>query len=137
MGKRKRLSGWRLQSLRFGIVGLVSNVALYLLYLLLAKVGIDPKLVVSILYVVGLSWTFVFNKRWSFLHRGDWGKTGVRYFSLYGGLYLTNILALILFVDLLELPHAFVQAGVVMVFIPIVFLLQRYWVFRNNSSVSF
>jgi len=125
------------EAIRFGIVGLMSNVALYLLYMLLVNVGIDPKLVVSILYILGLSWTFVFNKRWSFSHRGDWGKTGVRYISLYGGLYLTNILALMLFVDYLELPHAFIQAGVVIVFIPIVFFVQRYWVFRNNSAVSF
>ncbi|XDZ69488.1 GtrA family protein [Alphaproteobacteria bacterium LSUCC0226] len=131
------MSGWRLQSLRFSIIGLVSNVVLYLLYLLLVNVGIDPKLVVSILYILGLSCTFVFNKLWSFSHRGDWGKTGVRYVSFYGGLYFTNILILMLFVDFLEFPHAFIQAIVVIVFIPIVFLVQRYWVFRNNSAVSF
>lgn len=131
------MSGWRLQSLRFSIIGLVSNVVLYLLYLLLVNVGIDPKLVVSILYILGLSCTFVLNKRWSFSHRGDWGKTGVRYVSFYGGLYFTNILILMLFVDFLEFPHAFIQAIVVIVFIPIVFLVQRYWVFRNNSGVSF
>ena len=125
-----------LQAVRFGIVGLTSNIVLYLLYLVLVKISVDPKLVVTFLYVLGLSWTFLFNKRWSFSHRGDWGRAGVRYFSLYGGLYLTNILTLVLLVDLIELPHAFVQAGVVMVFIPIVFLLQRYWVFSKRRVIS-
>lgn len=125
-----------LQALRFGIVGLISNIVLYLLYLILVKLGADPKLVVTALYVLGLSWTFFFNKLWSFSHRGDWGRASVRYFSLYGGLYITNILVLVLLVDVLGLPHAFVQAGVVMVFIPIVFLMQRYWVFSKRPASS-
>jgi putative flippase GtrA len=125
------MNNWRWQGIRFGIVGLVSNALLYLLYLLLVNLGVDPKLVVTILYILGLSSTFIFNKRWSFSHQGDWSRSGVRYVSLYGGLYLTNILVLLLLVDLLELPHAFVQAGVVLVFIPVVFLMQRYWVFAK------
>lgn len=129
------MSNWRLQGLRFGIVGLISNAALYLLYLLLVKLGADPKLAVTSLYVLGLSMTFLFNKRWSFSHRGNWRGTAVRYFSLYGILYSTNILILMFLVDHLFYPHALVQAGVVLVFIPIVFLVQRYWVFAKDPVV--
>lgn len=130
------MSNWRLQSLRFGIVGLISNAALYLLYLLLVKLGADPKLAVTFLYVLGLSMTFLFNKRWSFAHRGDWGRSAVRYFSLYGMLYFTNILVLMVMIDFLHYPHSLVQASVIMVFIPIVFLVQRYWVFARDPAAT-
>lgn len=126
------MSNWRLQSLRFGIVGLTSNFVLYLLYLLVVWLGTDPKLAVTLLYILGLSMTFIFNKRWSFSHRGNWRGTAVRYFSLYGILYSSNILVLMFLVDHLYYPHALVQAGVVLVFIPVVFLTQRYWVFAKD-----
>ena len=123
--------GW-LQSIRFGIVGLASNLLLYALYVFLNYLGADPKLAVTILYLLGLSWTFVLNKHWSFSYRGDWGLSYVRYLSLYGGLYATNISALLFFVDILELRHAFVQAAVVIIFIPVMFLMQRCWVFPKH-----
>ncbi|KAA6187860.1 GtrA family protein [Thiohalocapsa marina] len=129
------MSNWRLQGLRFGIVGLTSNFVLYLLYLLVVWLGTDPKLAVTLLYILGLSMTFIFNKRWSFSHRGNWRGAAVRYFSLYGILYSSNILVLMFLVDHLYYPHALVQAGVVLVFIPVVFLTQRYWVFAKDPIV--
>ncbi len=123
------------QALRFGVVGLTSNLVLYLIYLMLAGLGVDPKIVVTLIYALGLSITFTFNKRWSFSHHGDLKSALVRYLILYGFLYLTNIFMLWLFVDWLEFSDAFVQGGVVVLFIPIVFLMQRYWVFPNRTSV--
>lgn len=125
------------QILSFGIVGLTSNVLLFLLYLFLTNAGVDPKLVVTALYLLGLVWTFVFNKRWSFSHRGEWGRSGLRYLLLYGGLYFTNVSTLLVLVDFFLLPHAIVQIGVFMAFIPIVFLMQRYWVFAESSTRRF
>lgn len=121
------------QALRFGIVGLASNVLLYMLYLVLINLGVDSKIVVTVLYIFGLSITFVFNKRWSFSHRGVWERSFKRYLILYGCLYLTNIAVLWLFVDLLALSPAIVQAFVVLSFIPVVFLVQRYWVFPRGA----
>ena len=115
-----------------------SDIEFSALFALLAAgdVGVDPKLAVSILFILGSCCNFIFNKRWSFSHRGGYGKTGLRYFCLYAGLCLINILTILFFVDFLEFPHAIVQAGVILFFIPILFFVQRYWVFRNNSAVS-
>ncbi|WP_367115071.1 GtrA family protein [Thiocapsa sp.] len=121
------------QALRFGIVGLASNVLLYMLYLMLVNLGVDSKIVVTVLYVIGLSITFFFNKRWSFSHQGEWDISIKRYLLLYGCLYLTNIAVLWLFVDLLALSPAIIQAFVVLSFIPVVFLVQRYWVFPQGT----
>lgn len=117
------------QLIRFGVVGTASNLLLYLIYLSLVSFGIDSKGAVTILYVLGLSATFLFNKRWSFSHKGLLGESMKRYIVLYATLYICNIGILFLLVDILELAHAFVQAGVILFYIPIVFLGQRFWVF--------
>ncbi|WP_040730147.1 GtrA family protein [Thiocapsa marina] len=124
------------QTIRYGIVGLASNIMLYVLYLILVDLGGDSKFVVALLYVVGLSVTFIFNKRWSFSHQGRLECSLKRYLILYGCLYLTNVMVLWLFVDLFVLPHAIVQACVVLTFIPVVFLVQRYWVFPVAASAG-
>lgn len=121
-----------IQALRFGAVGLASNLMLYVLFLFLTYLGFDTKWVVTIIYALGLSITFVFNKRWSFSHRGDLTSSMGRYLFLYGCLYLANMFVVLLLVDVLHFSPAIVQACVVLIFIPIVFLVQRYWVFRPN-----
>lgn len=117
------------QAIRFSIVGLISNLSLYVIFLILVDGGFDSKIVVTLLYIAGLSVTFIFNKRWSFSHRGRVKQSVKRYLTLYGALYLTNMLVLWVSVDFLSQPHAVVQAFVVATFIPIVFFAQRYWVF--------
>ena len=64
------MSNWRLQGLRFGIVGLVSNAVLYLLYLLLTTVGVGHKTAMTLLFAVGTLQTFVVNKRWTLAIEG-------------------------------------------------------------------
>ena len=123
-----------LQTIRFGVIGLSSNVLLYFLYLFLTKFGVDPKLAITFSYAIGLMWTFTFNKRWSFSHQGDWKQSSARFLFLYGMMYLINILVLAILVDTFQRSYVFVQLGVFVVYLPIVFLVQRYWVFRNTST---
>ena len=131
------MSIWSLQSIRFGIIGLTSNVILYLFYLVLTALSLDPKLVITFSYIVSLAWTFMFNKQWSFSHQGDWRRSSARFLILYGMLYCINLIILLVLVDAFEFSHVLVQAGVFVVYIPIVFLVQRYWVFRNDSAIVF
>ena len=48
-----------------GVVGLVSNGIGYLLYLGITAAGVGPKLAMTILYVIGVMQSFIFNKGWS------------------------------------------------------------------------
>jgi len=131
------MSIWTLQSIRFGIVGLTSNVVLYLFFLGLTALGLDPKLVITFSYAIGIIGTFMFNKQWSFSHQNGWRRSLMRFLFLYGLLYAFNLIILFVMVDTFQFSHAFVQVGVFVVYVPIVFFIQRYWVFRNNSAVSF
>ena len=131
MDKRIKLKDWWLQGIRFGIVGLTSNVVLYLFYLLLTAFGMGHKTAMSLLFAVGILQTFVFNKRWTFGHQGLLRSTFSKYVSIYSLAYILNFCALMVFVDYMGFPHQIVQGVMILCLALILFLLQRYWVFRT------
>lgn len=118
------------QFLRYGVVGLVSNVIGFVLYLVLTNVGMEPKLAMSLLYIVGALQTFVFNKKWTFSHEGQLSATFVRYISVYLGGYVINLGILFLLVDRLGYPHQCVQGVMILVLAVFLFVMQKLWVFR-------
>lgn len=124
------------QLLRFGIVGVTSNGVLYLAYLLLTNTGLGAKTAMSLLYVVGVIQTFVFNKRWSFSHGGTHGPAFIRYCIAYVGGYLLNLLALFVLVDIHGHPHQVVQGILILTLAALMFILQKYWVFAQEKGVE-
>jgi putative flippase GtrA len=135
------LSNWRIQGTRFVIVGLASNLVLYLIYLLITAFGLGYKISMTMLYVIGTLQTFALNAHWTFKHRGNNRASLVKYFIAYGACYLINILALIVFVDHMGLPHQIVQGVMILLIAVVMFLLQKFWVFpspvtaRNQGAV--
>jgi putative flippase GtrA len=119
------------QLIRYGVVGLASNLIGYCLYLALTFWGIGPKTAMSILYGVGVAQTFVFNKRWTFKNKADKAPTLLRYCIAYGLGYLMNIVALLLLVDYLGWPHQGVQGAMILSLAAMLFLLQKFWVFKQ------
>jgi len=128
------LNTWRIQSLRFIIVGLTSNLILYLLYLALTTVGLGHKTAMTMLYLTGTLQTFMFNKRWTFSHQGHIRKSLLRYLAAYGVGYILNFALLYILVDRLGWPHALVQGLAVMIVAALLFLIQKYWVFSGNHN---
>lgn len=122
------------QFARYVVVGLVSNMIGYLIYLVLTRIGFEPKLAMSLMYGIGVIQTFLFNKRWSFRFSGAATPALVRYATAYALGYVINLLALMLLVDQAGLPHQLVQ-GVMIVFVAVMlFLAQRYWVFPQEPE---
>jgi len=128
------MSDWLPQSIRFGIVGLTSNLVLYLFYVVLIKYGLDPKLVISLSYAISMVWTFILNKRWSFAHQGNWWTSSTKFLLFYVSLYIINLTILYITVDIFNLSPILVQAIVFFVYVPIVFIVQRYWIFRIQPT---
>jgi putative flippase GtrA len=122
------------QFVRYGIVGIASNGALYLLYLGLTAVGTGPKVAATIAYAAGVLQTFAFNRRWSFGHGGAPGGALLRYALAYGAGYFVNMLALVLFVDRAGYPHRWVQAVMILVLALFLFAVQKTWVFRERAT---
>jgi len=119
------------QLIRYVIVGLASNLVCYLIYLGLVELGSDPKLAMSLLYMVGVLQTFAFNKRWTFKQKGLLRSSFYRYCTVYALGYLFNLGMLYLLVDRLAYPHQLVQAGMILVLAVMLFLAQKFWVFRQ------
>ena len=122
------------QFVRFVVVGLMSNLVLYLLYLAITGIGVGSKLAMTLLYIVGALQSFLFNQRWSFGHRGRVGPAFARYVGALGMGYAVNLTGLMLFVDLLAQPHQLVQGVMVLVVAVMLFIAQRYWVFPQASA---
>lgn len=128
------------QYLRFLIVGLISNAILYSIYIVLTSLGVAPKRAMSLLYVIGVIQTFVFNKQWSFRFEGAIAPALMRYASAYALGYLINYSAIMLLVDQMGLPHQWVQGVMIIVTSIMLFLAQRYWIFaltqRNTPALK-
>ncbi|MCB1337295.1 MAG: GtrA family protein [Maritimibacter sp.] len=60
---------------KYGIVGLATNVSLYLVFLLLISGGMPPVLASATCYVLGVAMSYLLNRRWTFAsaspHRRD------------------------------------------------------------------
>jgi putative flippase GtrA len=123
------------QFLRYAVVGLASNAILYAAYLALTGMGMEVKLAMTLLYALGVAQTFFFNKNWSFRHSGTHGPAFVRYCISYGLGYVVNLAALFVLVDRLGYPHQIVQGAMVLSIAVMLFLLQKFWVFRLNTTL--
>ena len=124
------LNAFSPQVIWFGVVGFASNLVLSSAYLRLTNIGLRHKFAMSILYVVGVLQTFVFNKKWTFRHYGHQMVTFMRYVILYVVGYLIN---LIVMVDQLGYSHERVQGVTVLVLAVLLFVLQKAWIFRSQG----
>lgn len=121
------------QFIRYAVVGLASNGTSYFLYLLATWLGVGPKTAMTLLYLLGVLQTFVFNKRWTFGHRGSHGVVFFRYCMAYGLGYVINLLVLLVLVDQHGYPHEIVQGVMILSLAVMLFLLQKYWVFHSSE----
>lgn len=120
---------WFLQSFRFFVVGISSNALLFFLYLLSTSYGIGHKTAMTLLYIIGVTQTFIFNKKWTFSHSGTVKNTFWRYITVYGVGYLMNLTILAICVDALRWPHQYVQGVTILIIAVWLFLTQKFWVF--------
>lgn len=119
------------QLLRYGIVGVGVNLLLYAGYLAATSSGLGHKISMTIFYALGVLLSFVFNRNWSFGHRGHVSSAFLRYLATYAAGYVLNFVALWWLVDGLGLPHAWVQGVMIFVVAGFIFLTQKFWVFPN------
>jgi putative flippase GtrA len=125
---------WHIQLSRYAMVGFASNAVCYLLYLLLTYCGMEHKSAMTLLYAIGVTQSFYFNRSWSFGHNGMISAAFVKYVISYAFGYLLNLAVLIMLVDHLGWVHQWVQGVMIFALAGMLFLLQRYWVFRSSQA---
>lgn len=112
------------------------NLVLYAVYLALVSAQMGPKAAMSVVYAAGSGLGYGLHRRWSFGRRDARRRDVLPYLAVNLAGYVLNLGALALFVDGLGLPHQAVQAVMVFAVASLVFVLQKYWVFRAPNAIA-
>jgi putative flippase GtrA len=118
----------------YAMIGLTTNVLSYLGFALLTWLGLTPEGAISIIYPVHITLTFLLNKSWTFGHDGHIPASAVRYLIAYAACYVLNVAALKYFNGYCGHSHLLVQAAAVAVLVPLLFIAQKLWVFREAAA---
>ena len=113
-----------IQFIKYVVIGLASNGILYFAYLGLTAYGLGHKTAMTLLYILGVLQTFIFNKKWTFSHHGTVSRTLIRYILSYVLGYILNFVALYYFVDRLLFPHQMIQGAMIILIAFMLFFLQ-------------
>ena len=132
MGETRTIIGWNnSQSLRFLIVGGWNFVFGYAVFAGLYWVlnGIWPDwLISSVAAVLGITMSFVTHRFITYRSSGCWWREYLRFYVVYGGQSLLNVLLIWLLVTQLKL-----NAYIVQLTISIVLTLATYWAHKYYS----
>lgn len=122
------------QLTRYAFVGIVSNLAGYLVYLLVTYLGATPKLTMTLLYGAGAAIGYVGNRKFTFAHKGSLLGSGIRYFMAHCFGYCINLAILIIFIDKFGYAHQWVQAIAIFVVAGFLFIALRLFVFTDMNA---
>jgi len=120
------------QLIRYGVVGVASNTVIYFVYLLITYLGVEPKTTMTLVYIIGASIGFIGNRKWTFVHSGALSSAALRYVLAHFFGYLLNYLILFTFVDCLDYAHQWVQAMAIIIVAGFLFVIFKYFVFRER-----
>lgn len=125
---------WPKELIRYAAVGAATNGCGFLLYVLFTTLGVSPVLTISMFYPIHIGSAFYLNKKWSFSHEGRISTSAVRYLIAYLGCYALNVAALKYFNGYWGFSHVLVQVVAVVVIVPLLFVTQKLWVFREDAA---
>ena len=123
------------QLIRYGVVGAVSNAAIYFVYLLITYLGVEPKTAMTLVYILGAAIGFIGHRKWTFADRGEFSNAALRYVLAHLLGYLLNFMILYTFVDHLGYAHQWIQAMAIIIVAGFLFIVFKYFVFREKISV--
>lgn len=124
------------QFLSYSLIGVLTNLLGYGMFLVLTDVWGSPKLTMTLLYSVGALIGFLANRRFTFRHSGRIGVAGSRYMMAQLLGYLLNLCLLLVFVDWLGFSYQVVQAIAIIVVAIFLFVLFRVFVFAPSMAVT-
>lgn len=124
------------QLVRYGLVGIGINAALYTCYLLFVFFDVEPKIAMSIVYVIGLGVGFYGHRKLTFFHTENVRRAIVRYLVAHIGGYAINFFLLVAFVDYMHLSHALIQGLSIFIVAAYLFIIFKYWVFPEKKYAT-
>lgn len=124
------------QFIRYGLVGIASNLSGYLVFLVITYLGVEPKIAMTLLYIVGATIGFFGHRQWSFAYKGTLLKSVAKYFIAHLLGYMINLTLLFIFVDKLGYSHQWVQATAIFLVAGFLFIVFKYFVFPKAVNLS-
>ena len=124
------------QIVSYAAIGIASNAAGYLAYLLVTWLWLPPKLAMTLLYVVGASVGFLGNRRFTFRRSGAATAPAIRFALAHVGGYGLNLAILVVFVDRMGLPHQLVQGAAIFCVAAYLFVALKLFVFPAEKGVA-
>lgn len=119
------------QLMRYSLVGLVINIAIYFIYLLLTYLSVSPKKAMTLVYIVGAFIGFVGNQQWTFANSSAFSNPTLRFVLAHIFGYFLNLLILFIFVDYLGYSHRWIQAMAIIIVAGLLFVIFKYLVFSE------
>ncbi len=122
------------QFIKYVLAGGIANLIGYGLYLLITWGGLGHKTTMTLLFFVGILISFWLNRNWAF--GGVVSAPGVlsRFIAAYLLGFAYNFLLLWLMVDVMGFDHTIIQAIAVATLALLLFMAQKYWIFRPQST---
>lgn len=120
------------QLVRYGLVGVMSNLIMYLIYLLITYLGVEHKVAMTLIYLFGASFGFISHRDWTFGFSNASSNATARYITAHLFGYMLNFLVLYVGVDYLGYAHQWVQVGAIIIVSGFLFTVFKYFVFHER-----
>ncbi|MHA6288865.1 GtrA family protein [Maricaulis sp. CAU 1757] len=119
---------------RYLIVGGSVNLALFVFYLLVVRLGFIPEIATTLAFALGVVITYVLNKGWSFKSSDSHRYAAPRYVFSYLVGYVVQIGVLAVSYRVLPLPHEVAQLVAMVFAAGTIFVMLNFWVFRSRPA---
>ncbi len=118
------------QLIRFGAIGMLTNLIGYSLFLTLTiLLEFSPYLAVSFLYPLSISTSYVLNKNHTFRKSSPQKKQKIIFLSIYFSMYVLNIFILFIAENLFFIP-SYLGQGIAVILLAIYsFIMQKKYVY--------
>ena len=118
------------QVLQFGFIAIFTNITGYLLFVLCTLyLKFSPYLVISFLYPLAITATYILNKDLTFKQEKTLKKQKIIFITLYLSAYLLNILILHIAATIFFVPSYLAQGIAIIVLGIYLFLMQKKYVY--------
>jgi len=85
-------------------------------------------------YLIGLTNSFFWNRRWTFSYSGHIGNAAVRFFSVFIGAYSVNLAVALTCINTLSMNSYLAHAIATVPYTVIFYIGSRYFVFNSKSA---
>lgn len=119
------------KTMRYGVVGAVTNAILYGVYLVLTFGGIEPRLSMIGTYALGMCATYGANRSWTFMSSRSHSHALPLYGTLYIGVFAVQYLVFEMMLQWSRAPHFIAQLTGMGVAAIILFIASNSLIFRR------